>query len=71
VKKLLILSSRRLYLLENIQTMIPTTPLYLPLIYIDRPLAFAHRGNRQLDPKFQNTIFMQIYNNIGKSHSFR
>ena len=71
VKKLLILSSRRITLLEKILNSIPTTQCYLPLIYIDRPLAFAYRGKFALDPKYQNTIFMQIYNNLNRSYSFR
>lgn len=71
VKKLLVLSSRRISLLEKILNSIPTTPCYLPLIHIDRPLAFAYRGKPNLDPKYQNTIFMQIYNSLSKSYSFR
>ena len=43
VKKILILSSRRISLLEKILSMIPTTPCSLPLIHIDRHLAFANR----------------------------
>ena len=71
VKKLLVLSSRRISLLEKILNSIPTSRCYLPLIYIDRPLAFAYRGKVALDPKYQNTIFMQIYNNLTRSYSFR
>ena len=71
VKKLLILSSRRINLLEKILNSIPVTQCYLPLIYIDRPLAFAYRGKIALDPKYQNTIFMQIYNNLNRAYSFR
>lgn len=67
----MILSSRRINLLEKILNSIPTTQCYLPLIYIDRPLAFAYRGKIALDPKYQNTIFMQIYNNLNRSYSFR
>lgn len=45
VKKILILSSRRISLLERILNLIPTTPCSLPLIHIDRHLAFAYRYN--------------------------
>lgn len=58
-------------LLEKILNSIPTSQSYLPLIYIDRPLAFAYRGKLALDPNYQNTIFMQIYNNLNRSYSFR
>lgn len=71
VKKLLILSTRRINLLEKILSSVPTTSCYLPVIYIDRPLAFAYRGKPALDPKYQNTIFMQIFNNLNPSYSFR
>lgn len=71
VKKILILSSKRITLLERIINSIPTTHCYLPLIYIDRHLAFAYRGKHALDPKYQNTIFMQIYNNLSRTYSFR
>jgi E3 ubiquitin-protein ligase HECTD3 len=71
VKKILILSSKRISLLERILNSIPTTHCYLPLIYIDRHLAFAYRGKSALDPKYQNTIFMQIYNNLSRAYSFR
>lgn len=62
VKKLLILSSRRLCLLEKIISSVPTSMISMPIISIDRPLAFAYRGKAELDPKYQNTIFMQIFN---------
>jgi hypothetical protein len=71
VKKILILSSRRISLLEKILNSIPTTLCHLPLINIDRPLAFAYRGKIHLDPKYQNTIFMQIYNSLSSNYSFR
>ena len=71
VKKILILSTKRINLLEKILNSIPTTSCYIPLIYIDRPLAFAYRGKVALDPKYQNTIFMQIFNNLNRSYSFR
>lgn len=71
VKKILILSTKRVFLLEKIYNSVPATLCYLPLVYIDRPLAFAYRGKTNLDPTYQNTIFMQIYNNLSKSSSFR
>jgi hypothetical protein len=71
VKKILVLSSRRSLLIERILNSIPTTQCFFPLIYIDRPLAFAYRGKLNLDPNYQNTIFMQIYNNLSRNYSFR
>lgn len=72
VKKILILSSRRIGLLERILSSIPTnTSCAIPLIYIDRPLAFAYRGKLALDPNYQNTIFMQIFNSLSPSYNLR
>ncbi|CAF0837663.1 unnamed protein product [Brachionus calyciflorus] len=71
VKKILILSTRRINLLDKIFNSIPTTQCYVPVVFIDRPLAFAYRGKIALDPKYQNTIFMQIYNNLNRNCSFR
>jgi E3 ubiquitin-protein ligase HECTD3 len=68
VKKLLVLSSKRTLLFDKIMNSIPTSDTSMALINIDRPLAFAYRGKVDLDPKYQNTIFMQIYNKINTQH---
>lgn len=64
VKQLLILSKKRLYLIDKILRRIPTSDCPHISIYINRQLASQYYENPTVYADFQNTVFMQIYKTL-------